>query len=507
MLIAVIVGVSAYLAYPLDKKINLGLDLQGGMHLVLEVQNDKAVETTIDRTLREIKRSIAKADIDIQKAERNPDNSFTIELFDGKNLESVKKIVEEIPGLAARASESTATKLTYSLDQGEVKTIKENAVAQGLETIRNRVDQFGVAEPSIQREGERRIIVQLPGIKNPERAINLIGKTALLEFKLVDEENSLDDALAGHVPAGDEIFYERTVSAETGAVKKIPLLLKKESVLTGDYLTKAEVRIDQNYMQPYVSISFNTAGARLFQTITREHVKKRLAIVLDGAVYSAPVIQEEISGGQAQISGRFTSEEAHDLAIVLRAGSLPAPVTILENRTVGPSLGRDSIQQGASSFIIGTALVVVFMAIYYKLSGVIAVIALLLNIVLLMGSVAYMEAALTLPGIAGIVLTVGMAVDANVLIYERIREEIRLGKSPRAAVDLGFEKAFATILDANVTTLIAAVVLFQFGTGPVKGFAITLCIGLLASMFTAVFVSRFIFDFLISHWKVNKVSV
>ncbi len=507
LLIAIVIGGAVFLAYPLEKTISLGLDLQGGMHLMLEVQNEKAVETTVNRIFREIKRSIRKEDIDIQKAVRNRDYSFTIELFDKESFEVVRDIIEKIPDMVSRPAETTETKLTYFLDKREVKRIKESAVDQGLETIRNRVDEFGVAEPTIQREGEKRILIQLPGISDPERAIKLIGKTALLEFKLVDEKNSLEDARAGRIPDGDEILYEREVNAETGSVRKIPYLVKEEAILTGDYLTDARVSINQDFMQPYVSIRFNSAGASLFRQITRENVKKRLAIVLDGNIYSAPVIQEEISGGQAQITGRFTSEEARDLAIILRAGSLPAPVIILENRTVGPSLGQDSIDRGFRSFLIGGILVLVFMIVYYRSCGVIAVSALLLNMVLILGALAYFGASLTLPGIAGIVLTVGMAVDSNVLIYERIREELRVGKTVRAAVEVGFEKAFKTILDANVTTGIAAVVLFQFGTGPVKGFAVTLCIGILASMFTAVYVSRVFFDFLIGRWKLKKLSI
>jgi len=254
-------------------------------------------------------------------------------------------------------------------------------------------------------------------------------------------------------------------------------------------------------------LNFNSVGAMIFQQVTRENIKKRLAIVLDGNVYSAPVIQDEIAGGRAQITGRFTSEEARDLAIILRAGALPAPVVILENRTVGPSLGQDSIEKGITSIIYGGLLVLVFIVLYYKLSGIIAVVALFLNIVLLAGALAYFGAALTLPGIAGIILTVGMAIDANVLVFERIREELRNGKTVRAAIDAGFSKAFHTIVDANITTFIAAVVLFQFGTGPIKGFAITLCIGIAASMFTAVFVSRAIFDGTMSHRKLDKLSI
>jgi preprotein translocase subunit SecD len=278
-------------------------------------------------------------------------------------------------------------------------------------------------------------------------------------------------------------------------------------VLTGETLSSAEVRYDSEFNEPYVALTFNSVGAMIFQELTRENVKKRLAIVLDDSIYSAPVIQEEIPGGRAQITGQFSTEEARDLAIVLRAGALPAPVVILENRTVGPSLGKDSIEQGVRSILLGLILVLVFIVIYYKLSGIVAVVALLLNLVLLLGALAYFGAALTLPGIAGILLTVGMAIDANVLVFERIREEIRLGKTVRAAIDAGYAKALSTIVDANITTFIAAVVLFQFGTGPIKGFAITLCIGIAASMFTAVFVSRVIFDSTMSRKKISRISI
>jgi preprotein translocase subunit SecD len=323
----------------------------------------------------------------------------------------------------------------------------------------------------------------------------------------LDEEHSLEQALSGSVPEDSEVLYQRVENKETGEVTKDPFLLRKRTVLTGETLTGAEIRFDSDFNEPYVSLTFNSVGAMIFQQVTRENIKKRLAIVLDDNVYSAPVIQDEIPGGRAQITGRFTSAEARDLAIVLRAGALPAPVVILENRTVGPSLGMDSIEKGITSIVYGGLLVIVFIAIYYKLSGVIAVTALFLNIVLLAGALAYFGAALTLPGIAGIILTVGMAIDANVLVFERIREEIRIGKTVRAAIDAGFSKAFRTIVDANITTFIAAVVLFQFGTGPIKGFAITLCIGIAASMFTAVFVSRTIFDATMNQKKLDKLSI
>ena len=364
-----------------------------------------------------------------------------------------------------------------------------------------------MAEPDIRRQGKNRILIQLPGIKDAQRAKDLIGKTALLEFKLVDDTQSLDDALKKGAPPGRQILYQIVEDPKTQRTTKTPFLLKKRTLLTGAYLTDARVQMDNQFNEPYVSINFDKKGARIFERITGENVNKRLAIVLDNNVYSAPVIQEKIAGGQARITGRFSTEEARDLAIVLRAGALPAPVNILEERTVGPSLGADSIRKGLLSMIIGGLMVVVFMVIYYKTAGLIADVALLLNILLIGAGLAALESTLTLPGIAGIILTIGMAVDANVIIFERIREEMALGRTPRAAVDAGYDRATLTILDANVTTLIAAVVLFQFGTGAVRGFAVTLSLGVIASMFTALILSRMIFDYILMNRKAKTLSI
>ena len=507
LILGVLLG-AVWLSYPLKEKIALGLDLQGGMHLVLEVKVEKAVEASLDRIADDIKRDITEEDLEVDRVKvLFSTRQVNIRMVDNLDLPPVKTILGNYPFLSMVSEDSDRLGLVYLMTLDLVKQIVQNAVSQVLETIRNRVDQFGVSEPTIQAQGENRILVQLPGVKDPERAINLIGKTARLEFKLLDEENSLQKALAGDMDEESEILNQRIVDKETGAVTKEPFLLKKRTVLTGETLTGAEVRFDSDFNEPYVALNFNSVGAMIFQQVTRENIKKRLAIVLDDNVYSAPVIQDEIAGGRAQITGRFTSEEARDLAIILRAGALPAPVIILENRTVGPSLGQDSINKGITSIIYGGLVVVAFIAVYYKLSGIIAVIALFLNIVLLAGALAYFGAALTLPGIAGIILTVGMAIDANVLVFERIREELRIGKTVRAAIDAGFSKAFRTIVDANITTFIAAVVLFQFGTGPIKGFAITLCIGIAASMFTAVFVSRTIFDGTMSQRKLDKLSI
>lgn len=480
------------------------------MHLVLEVETEKAVENNIERITQEL-RSLMKSErirhtgLNIIRGEQ-----IEIKLPDGENLGKFDALLnKEFSGVdTSRKSDGDATIVTISLPQLEMDNIKDMAVRQALETIRNRIDQFGVSEPDIRRQGDNRLLVQLPGVKETERAKALIGKTALLEFKLVDEENDVNAALKGNIPTDDEILYQYELDLQTGQrIGQVPYLLKKRTLLTGAQLTDARVQIDSQYNEPYVSIAFDKKGAQIFEKITEENVKKRLAIVLDNRVYSAPVIQEKIAGGQARITGRFSAEEANDLSIALRAGALPAPVKILEERTVGPSLGSDSIRQGLISMSIGGLLVILFMAVYYKWSGLIANFALLLNIVLIGGGLAAFQATLTLPGIAGIILTIGMAVDANVLIFERIREELILGKTPRASVDAGYDRATLTILDANVTTLIAALVLFQFGTGPVKGFAVTLSLGVIASLFTALIMTRQIFDYLLIKRNMKRLSI
>ncbi len=505
MILFVILG-AVFMAFPLKEKIVLGLDLQGGMHLVLEVQAEKAVEATLERIADDIKRALEDEDVEVDRVfERIEENEIHVVLVDAINLDELEKVLANYPALEKKRAVGEGIETVYRLSDDEIEGIQENAVQQALEIIRNRIDQYGVSEPTIQVQGERRILVQLPGIECPKCAVDLIGKTARLEFKLIDETMGVQTAMKTGIPEGDEILYQRNENKDTG--KGEPFLVKKRAALTGDTLTAAEVRYDSQYNEPYVAITFNSLGADIFRQITRENIKKRLAIVLDNNVYSAPVIQDEIAGGRAQITGSFTTEEARDLAIILRAGALPAPVTMLENRTVGPSLGRDSIEKGVNSIIIGMAFVLVFILIYYRLSGLVANTALFLNLVILMGALAYFGASLTLPGIAGIILTVGMAIDANVLVFERIREEIKVGKTVRAAIDAGFAKAMRTIVDANVTTFIAAIVLFQFGTGPIKGFAITLCIGIVASMFTAIFVSRTIFDSVMSWKKVTKLII
>ncbi len=504
--ILAVLAVCAVSATPLNKKINLGLDLQGGMHLVYEVDADKAVLSSLDNLTEDLEKFLTSKDIKVRSIVR--DGERVILHIGKKQIPDAMKVIEDDYAILELKGQNTDEgSLVYSFTQDYRDRVFDNAISQALETLRNRVDQFGVAEPTIQSEGKNRILIQLPGIKDRRRAINLIGKTARLEFRMLDEKTPVSEAQERGAPKGTEILYEKQLDPVTKKViGKTPHLVKKKVELTGGMLSNAEVRISQMNM-PYVSIDFNKEGSRIFARLTSNNVGKRMAIVLDGNVYSAPVIRERITGGSAMIEGSFSHEEARDLAIVLRAGSLPAPLIKLEERSVGPSLGQDSIDRGVNSIIIGGLIVLVFMLVYYKLGGIFADIALLFNMVILAGALAYFGATLTLPGIAGIILTIGMAVDANVLVFERIREEIRNGKTVRSAVESGFSKAFLTIIDANVTTLIAAVVLFQFGTGPVKGFAITLSIGIVASMFTAVFVSRTFFNWYLGNRRVTRISI
>jgi preprotein translocase subunit SecD len=497
------------------KGIVLGLDLRGGLHLVFEVEGDKAVEIQTERYAASLKDMLAKKKITAEV------NASGINITIKPSTSDIRKVIDEnFPILTHVEADGS---LVYKISDKEARRIEDSAAEQALETIRNRIDQFGVAEPTILRQGENEIVVELPGVKDPKRAIDLIGKTAQLEFKIVDdeapvaaklpqsiapgEEEDLLKEFAGKIPQDDEILFEKKINRETGEVRKVPILLKKQAALTGDLLSNAKVNIDTRYNEPYVSLSFNAAGAKLFEDVTGANVKKRLAIILDNTVYSAPVIQEKISGGNAQITGRFTMDEARDLSIVLRAGALPAPLKMLQNVTIGPSLGRDSIEAGKIAGIIGTIAVVVFMIFYYRLSGLIADFALLLNIILLLGAMASLNATLTLPGIAGIILAIGMAVDSNVLMFERMREELRAGKTPASAVDSGYSKAFWTIFDSHVTTLITAAVLFQFGTGPIKGFAVTLSLGVAINLFTALIGTKTVFDIIMSRVKVRTLSI
>ncbi len=488
-------------------KIHLGLDLQGGTHLVMEVDTQKAVEGTLDLVATDLEDTLNNKNLRFKHISRNGSDKVSLVLYEKGTAETVQKLIKDKYPTYEQSpifDEGGFVGLTLRVNEKDAKDRKDKAVQQALETIRNRIDQFGVSEPTIQREGIDHIVVQLPGIKDPQRAIELIGRTARLDFKMVREDIS---PTSGTIPDDAELLKEKTVDPATGAVTEIPIVVQKKPMITGDLLTDAQVRIDSQFNQPYVGIEFNSLGAKLFDQVTAANVGKRFAIVLDNNIHSAPVIRERISGGSAQISGNFTEKTAADLAIVLRAGALPAPVKIIQNVTVGPSLGQDSINKGLYAGLIGVLLVVVFMAIYYKLSGMIANLGMVLNIVYLMGALAALGATLTLPGIAAIVLLVGMSVDSNVIIFERIREELKLGKSPKSALDAGYDKAFLTIMDSHITTLITAAVLFQFGTGPVKGFAVSLSLGVIINLFTSLIGTKVTFDLFLHKGKAKKMSI
>ena len=509
--------------YLAPEGLKLGLDLQGGMHLVLRVDLDKAIENSLELAAADLKEGLAAKNISAVQLDSPDPSQIIFTLPNTGAVDTINQVIkEDFPNLDVQveAEAGSFPKITLKLTDKEIAFIRTNAVAQSLEIIRNRIDQFGVAEPVIIRQGEDEIVVQLPGVKDPDRAIDLIGKTAQLAFKLVSDDSSVDlpalikkardsgqwkegesrkklnRVLQGSLPKGTEIYFERQVDKQTKIEKKIPLLIESPILMTGDMVKNAQVRIGGTFNQPYVSLDLTGRGAKIFAAVTGENVNRKLAIILDNVVRSAPNINEKIMGGSAMISGQFTHEEATDLAIVLRVGALPAPVEIIQNLTVGASLGQDSIKKGLTSGLFGALMVLIFMVIYYRLSGVIADFALALNILFLFSGLAMLGATLTLPGIAGIILSIGMAVDANVLIFERMREEFELGKTVKSGVDSGFNKAFWSIVDSQVTTLITAMALFLFGTGPIKGFAITLSLGIIFNLFATLFCTRLVYDWL-----------
>jgi len=462
-----------------SQPLNLGLDLKGGIHLVIDVDIEKVVSQQVSDNINTIRRTLREEKIRYKKLDSNA-TQVSVVLKKAEDADKAERLLAKVM-VGYEIEQSDENTFVFTISESEAKEIKSYAIEQTIEVIRRRVDALGTTEPVIMRQGDRRVLVQIPGYEDSARAKSIIGQTAQLDFKLVDEKGDLDSALAGRIPAGSMIAY---------FADGRPILLKKRTELSGKDVTMARITIDSQSNQPAVSLKFNNQGGRKFDRLTKENVKKRFAILLEGVVQSAPVIQERISGGTAQITGSFTTADAHNLAIVLRAGALPAPIKVVEERSIGPSLGADSIEQGLNSIIYGFIAVLIFMVVYYRLFGLFANIALAFNIILIAAAMSMIGATLTLPGIAGIVLTIGMAVDANVLIFERIREETHNGKTPFAAIDGGYNKAFSTIMDANITTLIAAIVLFQFGSGPIKGFAVTLSVGILASMFTAIVVTR-----------------
>ena len=482
----------------------LGLDLRGGVHFLLQVDMKAALDKAADRYVGDFRASLRKERISYSGVTRDA-QSIQIKFTDAKELAKAQKIIgNEFPDLTLKDSENT---LIATLNLQMQKRIQEDALKQNIQTLHNRVNEFGVAEPIIQQQGLDRIVVQLPGVQDTAKAKEILGRTATLEIRLVDEDKSdpttLDQASKGQPPIGDEFFVDRNGQ---------PILVKKKVELTGEYITKADAGVDSQNGGSTVNLELDGRGARVFRQVTKENVGRRMAILIvekgQSDVITAPKINEEIGGGRVQISGMANAQEATDIALLLRAGALAAPMEIIEERTVGPSMGEENIKRGMHSTLWGFAAIAVFMIIYYLMFGGISVIALGINLLFLVAILSVMQATLTLPGLAAIALTLGMAIDANVLINERIREELRNGNSPQSAIHTGYDRAFDTILDSNVTTLIAGLALLKFGSGPIKGFAVVHVLGILTSMFSAVVVSRAIVNLVYGYRrKINKLAI
>lgn len=527
------------------KRLNLGLDLQGGIHVVLGVDIQKALDVELDHLSQQLSSALEDQEINgvnIERAETG--RSLLVNLREPQQAKLIEKVLrDEFYKILVLSNYESDQVMRVRMESSHEDQIQLLSLEQAREIIRNRVDEFGVAEPIIQIEGSDRILVQLPGVKDPDRAIQLIGKTALLEYKIVDESmnvgqldsmvesvradvgftnnftrsqlNALNEALKDQLPKGTEISFQKDRDPRSDETMITPFLLRADTVLTGQALEDARVTTNPTNNQPQVSLTFNRQGAEDFERITGANVGKRLAILLDGVVISDPYIREKIpaiSRGATitlgQGSRRQLLEEAKDLSLVLRSGALPAPVEILENRTVGASLGQDSIDKGKFTGMVAGIVVILFMLVYYRFSGLVADLAVGVNLVMLLAIMAFFQATLTLPGIAGIVLTIGMAVDANVIILERIREEIsKGGRKTRAAIETGYEAAHKAILDANVTTAIAGIVLFNFGSGPIRGFAVTLMIGIICSYISAVWFSRWIMTWAVERFGMKQLSI
>ncbi|MFM1911761.1 MAG: SecYEG protein translocase auxillary subunit [Pseudomonadota bacterium] len=482
----------------------LGLDLRGGVHFLLQVDMKAALDKAADRYVGDFRASLRKERISYSGVARD-DQSIQIKFTDAKELAKAQKIISnEFPDLTLKESNNT---LIATLNLQAQKRIQEFALKQNIQTLHNRINELGVAEPIIQQQGLDRVVVQLPGVQDTAKAKEILGRTATLEIRLVDEEKSdpttLEQASKGQTPFGDEFFMDRNGQ---------PILVKKKVELTGEYITDAGPGADQQSGRSTVNVTLDGRGARIFRQVTKDNVGKRMAILLiekgQAEVITAPVINEEIGGGRVQISGMNNAQEATDISLLLRAGALAAPMDIIEERTVGPSMGEENIKRGMHSTLWGFAAIAVFMIIYYVMFGGISVVALGINLLLLLAILSMLQATLTLPGLAAIALTLGMAIDANVLINERIREELRSGNSAQASIHAGYDRAFDTILDSNVTTMIAGLALFMFGSGPVKGFAVVHVLGILTSMFSAVVVSRAIVNLVYGYRrKINKLAI
>ena len=500
-------GTPSWLSALGGKPMYMGLDLRGGVHFLMQVDVEAVKRQTDERFVSELRTAMREESIRYRSVARDPAGGVTVRFLDGEVMaRGIDLIDADFPDLLQTERSSAAENLIHLLPSEEyLLEAKRTALKQNLTTLRNRVNELGVAEPVIQQQGDSRIVVQLPGVEDTAQAKKLIGATATLEFRMVHLDGDAQAAVDGKTPVSAKLYYERDGS---------PILLKKRVMLTGEYIIDASSGIEQQSGQPAVFITLDGKGARIFSRATREEIGKPMAVVYieqqQGRaveeVINVATIRDELSK-RFQITGLDTTEEARTLALLLRAGALAAPVEIIEERTVGPSLGQENIDRGFNSVLIGMALVLVFMAIYYKVFGLIANAALVANIVLIVALLSMLQATLTLPGIAGIVLTVGMAVDANVLIFQRIKEELKNGNSPQASIHAGYEKAFSTIADANITTLIAAVVLFSFGTGPIKGFAVTLSLGIITSMFTAIIGTRALVNLIYGNKRLEKLAI
>jgi preprotein translocase subunit SecD len=490
------------------KPMYLGLDLRGGVHFLMQVDMKAALNKAADRFVGDFRVALRKERISYTGVTREG-QTVQISFSDEAELIKARTIIsKEYPNLTLDESTNGQEKvLKASLNLAEQKHIQDFAIKQNIQTLHNRINELGVAEPIIQQQGADRVVVQLPGVQDTAKAKEILGRTATLEIRMVDEEKSdmatLENAAKGQAPIGDEVFKDRQGRA---------ILVKKAVVLTGEYITDAGPGVNNQTGQSVVSVTLDARGARIFQQVTRENVGKRMAILLiekgSTEIVTAPTINEEIGGGRVQISGMANTQEATDISLLLRAGALAAPMDIIEERTVGPSMGQDNINRGMHSTLWGFAAIAVMMMIYYVAFGAVSVVALAINLLLLVAILSMLQATLTLPGLAAIALALGMAIDANVLINERIREELRNGNTPQASIHAGYDRAFDTILDSNVTTLIAGLALFMFGTGPIKGFAVVHVLGILTSMFSAVLVSRAIVNLIYGYRrKVEKLSI
>jgi preprotein translocase subunit SecD len=477
-----------------QRHLVLGLDLQGGSHILLEVDSNSVKKDKLDQIRDDVRRTLRDAKIGYTGLAARTDNvEVHVKDSDLQNaLAKLRELSQPLGGLLGSSgqrslelSDAGGGLIRLTVPPAAIAERVRQSVEQSIQIVERRVNELGTVEPLIQRQGTDRILVQVPGLQDPTRLKELLGKTAKLDFRMVDQTVPPDQAVQGRVPPDSEVLMSATAP-------KTPYVIKKQVLVSGGELTDAQPGFDQRSGEPIVSFRFNTSGSRKFAQATSDNVGQPFAIVLDNEVISAPVIREPITGGSGQISGSFTVQAANDLSILLRAGALPAPLTIIEERTVGPGLGQDSIEKGELAAYVGSIMVIVFMLVTYRLFGVFANIAVAINVAMIFGVLSFLNATLTLPGIAGIVLTVGIAVDSNVLIYERIREELRGGRTAISAIDAGFKRALPTILDSNITTFIAAAVLFYIGTGPVRGFAVTLGIGIITTVFTAFLLTRLI---------------